>query len=184
MVAATVTVRQQDYQRSWVQLRSVRAWLHTVRHWSLHLLLAVSLIEPLGCLLHCSPLVATTALPVSSHSLNQHSSHAYPIGGETAAHPGVASQSAPVSPVGSTGSVDVLCAAHDAASTPFDAPAPIDMLSLHVHLIALALGVAVSVGLAWQNAPPLPTHPPPQWLPPQLLRPPKIRIFGSHSLTA
>jgi hypothetical protein len=177
MRSVAVTAWQQDKEQGWLQLRSVGAWLRTVRCSSLHLVLAVCLIEPFGCLLHCSFLITTGAPAASSPAMSHHSSHTHHTGSAASVdHSAASSQDAPFTPVAAISSVNVRCGAHITASSPSSEPAPTNLLSLHAHLLVLALGVVVTVGLVWQQALLRPTPPPSRWSPPQLRRPPKFYI--------
>lgn len=171
MGTTTPTVWRRVFERRWIQLRLVALWLRAVRRSSLNLLVALCLIEPLGCLLHCSVFSVTASSAASSHSMGHHGSHADHISDEASSRPGLPSPTnALVAVVDSTGT----CNAHHIAGSPISDPAPTDTLFLHAHLIALALGVVVNVGLVWQQALLRPTPPPPRWFAPQLRRPPKF----------
>jgi hypothetical protein len=170
MGVRTQTVWWQGQQRSWTRLRLAWLWLRAVRPYAIHLLLALCLIEPLGCLLHCSTFVTPAALPASLHSMYHHPSRVHHTTANAGLAFGLASSPDPATPLVSQSS----CTSYATAGGPFDIPAPLDGLFSHAHLLALALGVAVSIDLFWHSASWRPIHPPAPWPPPRLRRPPKF----------
>lgn len=152
--------------------------LRSVCHTALHLLIALSILEPLGCLFHCHLALAAAPPPPAQQVAPAHTLHNH----------GGATQSVPVTggrqdtaerPRRPIEAQWLRCGVH-AITTGQDIPARTFSIETHAHSIVLLAVLVFGIMLRWQQTERFPSHPPPRVMPVRLLRPPKSNANGLY----